>query len=348
MPEKLAEVKSIIRKRILGMPEVSSISYDEEEGEVVITVTSEEARERVREEIPDVIGGYRTEIKIMPKQELLYPRKAKHRPVPGGVSIAHYMLTAGTNVMGATDQYEAPVLLSNAHVGTPILITGDYGSKGDRWEQPGPSDQAFGEEDFKCGELQDWVETRDNMTYSDAAIATPTVGVADYVLGEQSEEERWEVTEAVKAEKGLEVKKAGRTSGVTSGKITSTKADVPAQDHEGNTLWIALDQVLIDMKAIPGDSGSIIVSQEDESKAVALLWGSAEGKSSATPMGYVMQDLGIRFPETPEPPETHPPITPPPPRKGPKYKLLGGVGMVGLAAFSMFNTGVTGRDPFRW
>lgn len=348
MAEKLAEVKSIIRKRILGMPEVSSISYDEEEEKIVVTVTSEEARERVREEIPDVIGGYRTEIKIMPKQELLYPRKAKHRPVPGGVSIAHYLLTAGTSVTGPTDEDGNPVLLSNAHVLTSILATGDYGSVGDEVDQPGPADQPFGEEDFKCGELRDWVETRDNTTYSDAAIATPIVEVADYVLGEQSEKERWEVTEAVKAEKGLEVKKAGRTSGITSGKITSTKADVPAQDHEGNTLWIALDQVLMDMKSVPGDSGSLVVLQEDESKAVALVWGGGEGKSTATPIGYVVQDLNCGFGTPPhEPPETHPPL-PKPPKKGPNYKLLGGVGMVGLVAFSMFNAGATGREPFRW
>jgi len=367
MAEKLAEAKSIIRKRILGMPEVSSISYDVEEEKIVITVTSEEAKERVREEIPDVIGGYRTEIKIMPKQRLFVEdilatrecpwevedsRHLKHRPVPGGVSASYdhpsYSWFGTNAVSTAKDREGNPVFLSNAHVYTSIVPAlfyrgkKNYGNVGDQVDQPGTGHQGFGEENFKCGELRNWAEMKEGMVYSDSATALATAEPSEVVIGE---EERWKITRAVKVEKGLKVKKSGARTGVTHGKITRTKVDAPAQ-YRGKTLWTALDQFRMDMPSCGGDSGSLVVTEEGE-KAVGILWGGGGGGSIASPIGYVMQDLNIRFPDTPEPPETHPPITPPPP-PGPNYKLLGGVGMVGLAAFSMFNAGATGREPFRW
>jgi len=298
---QLAQIKTTIRHSILAMPEVSSISYDEAMKTIIITVDNENVRSEVMSKLPSALGGYSVDFQVMKKPQLLVDRETEFRPIPGGVSIGHQDVTAGTNAILVYNRQGQPRLLSNSHVFTPILQTGMFGRVGDPISQPGmlDSDGIL----MKCAELQRWTEPVNGVMYVDAAIAVPVVDIYDYVMGDT---QPWSVVEAVKAEIGMNVKKAGRTTGVTHGKIIGTMVDTKATDANGYMLWQMLDQIRLEMEIAGGDSGSLLVTEDN--KAVGLIWGGGGGQAMAAPIGYVMKifDVGFSYPlqEPPEVPET--------------------------------------------
>ncbi|MDD3491949.1 MAG: hypothetical protein PHZ19_00435 [Candidatus Thermoplasmatota archaeon] len=304
---QLAQVKDIIRPKVLSMPEVTSVSYDEVNQDVIITVRTEADVSKVQAKLPSSVGGYDIIYRVLGPVGLQADavRLQSVRPIPGGVSIGNVQVTAGTLATRVYDRSGNLLLLSNSHVFTPVLTTGRFGKKGDLIVQPGAYDKEGGP--APVAELLDWVEPMGGQLYVDGAIARPLANVpfADYVLGEIDMVEReWVVTEALKVEEGMRVKAAGRTSGVRRGKVTRLNVDVKANDSNGKLLWQMLDQAECDMISEGGDSGGIVVLEDDESKAVGLFWGGSSSASLFTPIGYVMQafDIGFSYPVQ-DPPE---------------------------------------------
>ncbi|NLM97856.1 MAG: hypothetical protein GX175_09675, partial [Halanaerobiaceae bacterium] len=70
--------------------------------------------------VPEKLEHLKTDVQEVGKLELLktpLPRKQRYRPAPGGVSIGHYKITAGT--LGAIvkdNKTGEPMILSNNHV----------------------------------------------------------------------------------------------------------------------------------------------------------------------------------------------------------------------------------------
>jgi len=333
--DQLRTIKSTVRNYILAMPEVSSISYDDERQVIIITIDSESNRSKVVSRLPSNLGGYNVEFEIMKKPMLMFDRLTEYRPIPGGTSISHEDSTAGTYAIAVYDRTGKRKILSNLHVLTPYLSIGNYGSIGDAISQPGMYD-SHGVL-MECGKLSDRVLPVGGQLYVDAALGSPTVQTEDFILGD--DENVWDVREAVKAKKGLAVKKSGRTTEVTHGEIVSTMVDTKASGWNGEMLWQMLDQVRTDVPIAPGDSGSLLVTEDN--KAVGLVWGGSEDGAIASPIGYVMDAFGIGFSyPIQDPPEVPAEILEGEAPPEIERVVLGALGLVGVAAAVWLSGGI--------
>jgi hypothetical protein len=205
--------------------------------------------------------------------------KRRRRPLEAGLSVGHVDVTAGT--LGfIVDDADAYYVLSNNHV----LANVNRGEPGDLIVQPGPLDppgQPGTSPDEFIGVLDRFVPIsfqRANLVdcavaelhadlefYSGWTEALPGVvrGIAPLTIDDLDRP----------------VKKAGRTTGVTSGRITQVEVDRLQVDmaDPGAPPQIAQfsDQIEVqgdggDPFSQPGDSGSLIV--DGRGRAVALLF----------------------------------------------------------------------------
>src|SRR3989441_2942588 len=109
---------------------------------VFVEAKRPEAELRRWDVVPKAFGGIRTDIvetgrfhALEMAQAVDLGRTRRIRPVPGGVSIGHIQITAGT--LGVLAQRNGrPVILSNNHV----LANQNAGRVGDSILQPGPAD----------------------------------------------------------------------------------------------------------------------------------------------------------------------------------------------------------------
>ena len=95
--------------------------------------------------VPPDVNGARTDVVEIGKLEALSNPRERFRPnIPAGVSIGHYMVTAGTLGAVVLDRNTGePLLLSNNHV----LANSNDAEIGDAILQPGPTDHGVRPED---------------------------------------------------------------------------------------------------------------------------------------------------------------------------------------------------------
>jgi len=132
-------------------------------GYITIDVPEEPPRKlRIQDLVPTNINGIKTDVVESGKLKTLkalQDRTGKWRPAPGGVSIGHYQITAGTLGLVCGDGLKGGLaILSNNHV----LANGDgYGypraNQGDPILQPGPFDGGWDPQD-RIGLLDRWVK----------------------------------------------------------------------------------------------------------------------------------------------------------------------------------------------
>lgn len=101
----------------------------------------------------------------------------------------------------------------------------------------------------------------------------------------------------VAATEGLGVTKCGRTTGVTTGRVQSTGAATRVS-YDGFQAEFA-DQIVIagditDFSA-PGDSGSLVLCSQHH-RPTALLFAGGGGLTIASPLEYITNALGLRWP----------------------------------------------------
>lgn len=241
---------------------------------------------------PEILG-VKTDVEqigIVSIGEILPERLTQIRPAPGGVSIGHYQVTAGTLGCWVADTYGHYYILSNNHV----LANMNKGIKGyDPILQPAPYDG--GQRDIDTiGFLSDYVPINvHGKNIVDAAIAAP-INEEDIdlsVLGIGN------ITGKTSPELGTHVRKSGRTTNVTEGIIDSisTTINVKMNAH----IIQFTDQVIIRGEyrhfSLPGDSGSVVV--DDENKVCALLFAGSQTEwfSVGNEIQNVEEALGIRF-----------------------------------------------------
>lgn len=223
------------------------------------------------------------------------------RPLRPGVSIAHVDVTAGT--LGAFVRLApAPVdgaddgsvyALSNWHVlaGSPSARVGDV------VVQPGPADGGSAPDD-RVGTLAALVPLEAGVTQTvDAAVALlddPTVD-PEYPVGR--------VTGAAVAVGGEAVGKSGRTTGVTTGRVTAIELDDVVVGY-GDGLGALRFDDQIEVEATGegpfsrgGDSGSLVY--REDGVALGLLFAGSEtggtngtGLTYCNPIGTVLERLG--------------------------------------------------------
>jgi hypothetical protein len=265
--------------------------------------------------VPPEVDGVTTDVvRTGAIRAVAVNRRGVMRPARPGVSIGHYLSTAGT--LGCLVRRGGETLiLSNNHV----LAELNAAELGDPIYQPGPADG--GTPSHQIAELADYVRLRrpgdapepepegclTSLTrvftgdptpdpvlsgvappnQVDAALARPLdpsfVHPAILEIGVPSG-----VAEPVL---GAQVRKSGRTTGLTEN--TVRQIDVTANVIYGNETLRFVNQVVTGPMSRPGDSGSAILDHEN--RVVGLLFSGSDYATIFTPISFVLAALDIEI-----------------------------------------------------
>lgn len=271
--------------------------------------------------LPRSVDNVRVDVIEVGEIRALQSRTDRIRPAPGGVSIGHYKITAGTFGSVVRDKNTGDrLILSNNHV----LANSNDAIPGDPITQPGPIDGGstatdtiahlerfcpieFSTEPGVCGLARSYAELGNaiaNLLGSrhrldtfqsrpqatnlvDAAVARPIndADILDEIL------EIGVVQGTVEGMLGMPVRKSGRTTGLTTGQITVLNATVDVNYGSGRTARFE-NQLVSGPMSQGGDSGSLVVAAEDL-KAVGLLFAGSNQTTIFNPIQAVLDCLGV-------------------------------------------------------
>ena len=330
--DQIVQVKNSVQYNLMKKKNVTGvgIGYKETKGKVtdqlslVVLVTKKEESSQLstKDIIPSEIEGVITDVKQVGKIVIHKPRTDRWRPAPPGVSMGHQYITAGTFGAVVRDNgTNKKLVLSNNHV----LANSNSAHQGDSIIQPGAADGGKVPQD-RVADLERFVpivfEKSDDATCS---IAKSITGIANFIARVFGSKSRlaaihvepapnevdaavalpWSdsikdeilnigiVIEARDPELEMKVKKSGRTTGLTEGKITTLNTRVEVGYH-GGKIAIYENQVITTDMSRPGDSGSLLVEAESN-KAVGLLFAGSDEVTVYSPIKRVMELLDIRF-----------------------------------------------------
>jgi hypothetical protein len=248
----------------------------------------------------------------------------KFRPAPGGVSIGHYQISAGTLGCIVRDKTTGDrLILSNNHV----LANSNAAQIGDPIIQPGGADggtvandliarlERFCAIDFgtnsgsDCGiastyagfgnAIASLLGSRHRVTVlranpqavnvADAAVARPINDndVLDEILN------IGEISGTVEGTLGMQVRKSGRTTGFTTGTINTIEATVSINYGPGQVATFE-NQFVAGPMSEGGDSGSLIVAADSQA-AVGLLFAGSTQSTIFNPIQAVLDCLNVEF-----------------------------------------------------
>ena len=216
------------------------------------------------------------------------------RPVPLGVSTGHPAITAGTIGCRVKDASGKVYALSNNHV-----YADEGGAKiGDNVLQPGPYDGGINPGDaigtlFSFVPIQCYCSTCP-VNNIDAAIALSSTGnLGRSTLSDGYGTPRSTILSTPTVNK--RVKKYGRTTGLTKGKIYAINATVDVQYDTCVARFIKQIVITPGTFSAGGDSGSLIVVNggSDDRKPVGLLFAGSFFYTIANPIGDVLKAFGV-------------------------------------------------------
>jgi len=271
--------------------------------------------------IPKQVDGVLTDVVEIGDLVAFQTHTDRWRPAPGGVSIGHYRITAGTFGTIVRDRStNQRLILSNNHV----LANSNDASPGDPILQPGPTDGGttasdtiahlerfcqiqFSQEPGSCSIASSFAEVGNAIAslmgsthrvqtiranpqatnLADCAVARPINDgdVLDEIM------EVGAVSGTVEATLGMAVRKSGRTTGFTTGTVTVLDATVNVSYGPGKVATFD-NQVITGPISQGGDSGSLIVAG-DSLKAVGLLFAGSEQSTIFNPIQAVLDCLNV-------------------------------------------------------
>ena len=246
----------------------------------------------------------------------------KYRPAPGGVSIGHYQITAGTlGVVVRDNNTGERLILSNNHV----LANSNDASPGDAIIQPGGADGGTVQDDqigtllrfqpivFEgtseppgCGVAVNYAafgnfiartlgadhrvnayRPQQAANLVDAAVARPLNDrdIMDEIL------EVGAISGTVEAAPGMPIRKSGRTTALTTGEIMSIDTTVTVSYGAGRNA-VFEQQLVSGAMSQPGDSGSLIVDAGSQ-RAVGLLFAGSDQTTIFSPIEFVQELLNV-------------------------------------------------------
>ncbi len=210
------------------------------------------------------------------------------RPAKGGYSVGVDSVTAGTigcAVYSGDGENIEHYILSNNHV----LADENRAQLGAVIVQPGIADGGKVPNDV-IGTLHDYepikfiTSNREPQNVVDCAIAkctpniiTPEICWIGYVNGISD------------PQKDMIVKKSGRTTALTTGKILLTNATLKIKYNTGTALFV--NQIVTSGMSKGGDSGSLLLNENNE--AIGLLFAGAYIISVCNPIKEVLDALNI-------------------------------------------------------
>lgn len=252
---------------------------DEEDGTASILVF---ARKSDVNGIPSTIKGHKTKIEVVGDVTAMAGYRGTYRPVPCGVSIGNDKECASGTLGCVVQIGDLRYALSNNHV----LAMSNAGIVGDRIDQPGRYDAGCGHPDqfatladfcaisFVSNNVIDAAIAKYTAPYSIAMVDnlyTPSVNVVPPTVG-------------------LAVKKVGRTTGLTSGKINGVNVTIRVQYDAGVATFV--NQIYVRGRFLQsGDSGSLMVSSKGNNP-VGLCFAGSSNSAFANPIGAVLSYFG--------------------------------------------------------
>lgn len=304
-----------------GKKEVGGVITDRDSIRVGVAVKLPLSALAKSDIIPKTVEGMETDVYV--EQEiwaLEVDRKAKHRPAPPGVSLAHPKVTAGTFGM-VVKKNGVRLILSNNH----ILANSNAAEVGDLTLQPAPYDG--GEQQYICDKCHQPVsdtighlfafnhitfgnssgclaiigkvfatiattittllggEPKDIINKVDCAIAKPIKDedISDEILG---------VGIPVgygMAKVGDNVKKSGRTTGLTQGNVIAIDGVARINYRTGQAVFE--NQIITTNISQGGDSGSVVLNENNE--VVGLLFAGSDQTTIVNKISDVIEALGL-------------------------------------------------------
>jgi hypothetical protein len=324
--ERTRQVKQQYVNTLLAKKNVVAcgVGYKETEGvmtdELCIVVSVEKkvplAQLAEADIVPQTVDDVKTDVLETGLITAWQDPTQKWRPAPGGVSIGHINITAGTLgclVLKGSELF----ILSNNHV----LADTNLGKKSDPIIQPGKHDG---------GTLADQIAKLEEFVPIDFGTSPPTcptaqaieqllnaiargVGSSHRVVSYQESGGENRVDAALaqplsldlvekrilnigvpkgsrEATLGTNIKKSGRTTGFTTGRITQIEATVRVSYGNAGTATFT-DQLVAGAMSSGGDSGSAVLDEEDY--VVGLLFAGSQNTTIINPIQFVLDALGI-------------------------------------------------------
>lgn len=230
------------------------------------------------------------------------------RPAQGGWSVGHYQITAGTIATCVYDflpgaSVNPPVygvgipprfyILSNNHV----LANSNNARLGDHILQPGPYDGGVDPSDriailsrFIPITFEPPVPRAQHNNLVDAAIAEGQFHDLDRSIYWTGPVRNWCRRSEVRV--GTVVKKTGRTTNITFGRILSVGATIDV-GYGGNRIARFRDQIITTNMAAGGDSGSLVLDLDN--KAVGLLFAGSASVTIINQIEHVRSLLRVEL-----------------------------------------------------
>lgn len=318
----------LTKQNVVGVGLGHKIRGGRDTGELslVVSVTRKEPVSTLapQDRVPKALDDMRTDVvetgvlRAFPSSPAELGPRDRWRPVvPPGVSVGHYMITAGT--LGCLVQRgEELFMLSNNHV----LANSNECSDWDPILQPGPADGGgredriarlaeyaplvFESEPSEC-EIADWVvellnaisgalgshhrleavKRGSDANRVDAALARPLSPnqVTNEILGIG-------VPIGVGAPSlGNQVQKSGRTTGYTQGTITQVDATLRIDYYGAKALFTG--QLVAGPMSQGGDSGSVILDMNR--RVVGLLFAGSQGATILNPIDQVLSTFDVEL-----------------------------------------------------
>jgi hypothetical protein len=272
--------------------------------------------------IPSSLDAVPTDVIQVGEITAFQSNTSRVRPAPGGVSIGHYAITAGTLGVVVKDRATGDrLILSNNHV----LANSNNAQIGDAIIQPGDADGGqintdtiatlerfepirFSGEPGTCSIANSYAQVGNfiarvlgsshrmqtviqqaQSNLIDAALARPINDgdVLDEILNIGT------VDGTVEAALGMTVRKTGRTTGYTSGTINLLDATVNVSYGTNRTAQFD-GQIVAGAMSQGGDSGSLVVDG-NSNNAVGLLFAGSSSTTIINPIQHVLDILQVEF-----------------------------------------------------
>ena len=325
--KKVHAAKFLAKPHVVGVGVGYKATKGRKTGEISLVVLVKQKLDPVQLAasalVPPEIEGLRTDVIQVGELRPLATRTERWRPAVGGISLGHYLITAGT--LGAVVRDRASgvrLILSNNHV----LANGNNAQIGDAILQPGPYDGGtvaqdtlahlerftpiqFGTTPGTCGVANTYVAVGNVMAILvgshhrveatridaqavnqvDAAVARPVEdgAISDEIL------EIGTVSGTLPPELGMRVRKSGRTTAVTTDQINVLDATVSVTYDAGRTATFE-GQLIAGPMSQGGDSGSLVVAG-DSLKAVGLLFAGSDQTTIFSPIQAVLDSLSVNI-----------------------------------------------------
>lgn len=299
-------------------------------GEEVLTILVKkkyrEAELKRHTIIPRAINNVTTDVIEVGDIRLLNERVSFKRPAHPGMSLGHYKISAGTFGGVVKDKKTGQLLLlSNNHVLANISNgLDDRANIGDPIIQPGTYDGG-NLENNTLAHLWKFIPIHHELESSRCKIAKAFEMIINkcihyvypqYQIRVVRETEKLNVVDCAVAKPenisdisaeilefglvagvreaalGLPIKKSGRTTGVTYSTVIATNVTFKVSlSNQGYAIFT--EQVLAGPMGMPGDSGSLILTEDNY--AVGLLFAGSEQATIFNKIEHVLEKLEITF-----------------------------------------------------